>query len=558
MSSRTASDFVTQAAMDNPKYPPVSLDKAIETAFDFAERIWRTPCHGTFVDHGVDHAFNDLRKARLLLEEVLAPFPSKKLSSLERCVLAMAALFHDIGMQWNNFAPASEKLPLADCRTRHVEKGMQMLAWALRGGNESVPTLAREKEFHDLFGYAGLVGFAHSGRQGWDKLVNDRVADDDWGPEGYPLRLKLLAAAFRLADEVDNSYNRITEFNRLCGETLDDETLAHWCACHFIHDVRIKTEGYDVVIDVSPRLPLSDPDSDADILSLLEEFRFRRMRDEEKLVRPFLGVEGRDLHAIQVRGGEAKRVEIESMPRRVRDYLHKWLETRDAERRASQPTVHAIELLSGSEHLNVARKELETADGAGRISKVGHFALRSGYHCDRYYYLDQLLGASSVDDAIVMGLKEHYCDREFTLVLGIGTTGSMLGARVAAALGVRFQYTATSTGYSGGGARSAPTAYERGIRLFPKERVLIIEDLMGYGTSLAEAVFRLRDSKYPPEYIAAFCLIVTTEAPANDEILKDIEIRALHHSRAVQYWPADDQGSCQVCRDGGTIAIMDE
>lgn len=551
MAERSADDFVKQAEMDNPIQPPLHLDRMIREAYAFAEKVWRNAAHDDFVDHGVDHAYNDLRKAFRILRVVLAPHGvNERLSNLERAVLACAALFHDIGMQWSLFAPHAERLSLEHARRDHIPNGRRLLEWSMRGENDSVPSLMHVPEFHSTYGYAMLVGLSHSGETEWKSLTESTPPGDDWGPQDTKLRLKLLAAAFRLADEIDNSHDRIISPERLLGENLDADTCAHWCACNYIRDVRVGPPGAGLVIDVVPRVPLSSPDDASYIIELLEDYRLRRMREEAKRVAPFLRVGDSPKVLWEVRRTDSFLEEIDALPERVRALIESRRADRAAQERLARPEQVVVQPVELNETLQAARDILRKEHGGGdRLSRSQHIALRSGYHCNRYYFFDQFLGDTEFLEVLTRGLVEYYQEKGITLVVGVGTAGTLIAAALSAKLGARLSYTFAQVREAPRTATAAHSELDVEVDVMAGDVVLVVDDIIGMGTALTDVVFRLRGVAGAELSITAFALLRTARQPAQEDELADVETLALHEASGVEYWNEGADRRCEMCRE---------
>jgi orotate phosphoribosyltransferase len=130
-------------------------------------------------------------------------------------------------------------------------------------------------------------------------------------------------------------------------------------------------------------------------------------------------------------------------------------------------------------------ERLFTAAGAYR---EGHFKLKSGRHADRYVEKFQVLQWPN----IVGELCRLIADRAWQpggaplvdVVIGPTTGGVILAYEVARQLGVRGIFAEHVTGPDDQPRR----ALRRGFRIEPNERVLLVDDVVTTGASLAEMV----------------------------------------------------------------------
>jgi orotate phosphoribosyltransferase len=541
--NRTYEQFLRQAAITESHFAgALNFREFIRAAYEYAELIWENPMHFDFVDHGIEHAFHG---------------KVDQLSNLERAVLTVAALIHDTGMQWDKYVPPNERMGPEQARKRHVQIGMQLLELSVTGENPSIPSLAGYPGYHSLFGYAGRIGFAHSGEDTWAWIVEQPI--DDWGLDGQSLRFKLLSGALRLADEIDNGSSRIKEFQRLFGSALDDDTLAHWAACYYIEDVRVASAATGLLIEVHPRVPESSTaDEASDILFLVDEYRIRRMEEECRRVTPFLRTRNTTAPLAEPRRVSPRKTLVSAPPERLRVLIRKKRAERVAQQVGASESQHVTIIAERDDHLRAACHEMQKAEAAGTLYSTRHVALRSGWHCSRYYQFARLLGEGPYLDLVTRGASSIYDSENFTYIIGIGTAGAQLASRLALNLGARFAYTFDLVSAAAEpGLRSGHTLYETEVELEPNSRMLIVDDIVGKGSSLAETITRIRSFANPPVYLRALCLISTGDAAEFSELAVKPPLDALMRVSGVDYWREGDDGYCSVCRLQGSIVIRE-
>ncbi|MFO7654252.1 MAG: orotate phosphoribosyltransferase [Candidatus Krumholzibacteriia bacterium] len=109
----------------------------------------------------------------------------------------------------------------------------------------------------------------------------------------------------------------------------------------------------------------------------------------------------------------------------------------------------------------------------------GHFLLSSGRHSDRYFQCARLLQfpelARELGAAIARRLESVTCDLVVSPALG----GILIGHEVARAAGRRFVFTERQDGVM---------TLRRGFAIEPKEKVLVVEDVVTRGTSVREVM----------------------------------------------------------------------
>jgi orotate phosphoribosyltransferase len=192
---------------------------------------------------------------------------------------------------------------------------------------------------------------------------------------------------------------------------------------------------------------------------------------------------------------------------------------------------------------------MRRAGAAGTLFSARHVALRTGWHCSRYYQFSRLLGEGEFLDNLAAGLSALYGNDKFTYLVGIGTAGAQIASRLSLLLGTRFSYTfAAGTAAAEPGLRSGTTEYERELSPPPAARVLIVDDIVGKGTALAEIVARLEQDVNKPVLLQAFSLIATGDASELASIGEEVELQALAIATEVEYWPEGDDAFCDMCR----------
>jgi tetratricopeptide (TPR) repeat protein len=201
-----------------------------------AETLWKKPLLRHYTFHGIDHS-----ERVITLLERLVDVAECTLTADEAYVLVSAALLHDVGMQDERFYEreciraryTKEEIREAQVsdsvRDRVIRESHHLIA------EERIkqPTIAGVME-SELLGYVALVTRAHTG-PGVDSCV-------DTTKGGQPMRLRLLAALLRLADELDCDFRRV-DLDELDQCVLNAESKAHWWKCHCVDSVDIESDG---------------------------------------------------------------------------------------------------------------------------------------------------------------------------------------------------------------------------------------------------------------------------------------------------------------------------
>jgi len=179
--------------------------------------------HPGFTDHTIGHSKRVIEYLGDLIEQGEINPP---ISAEEVCVLIAAAYTHDIGMQ------DRRKHKLEEIRERH-----HILSGDI---DREVGRTTSNQDLH--FGYVPFDGF-------WSMtavVAEGHRKVDLWSPEyesvpasRQTIRLRLLAALIRLADELDVDQRRapmlMTDL-----QNYPPETLIHWFKSHYVSGIEIK------------------------------------------------------------------------------------------------------------------------------------------------------------------------------------------------------------------------------------------------------------------------------------------------------------------------------
>ena len=125
--------------------------------------------------------------------------------------------------------------------------------------------------------------------------------------------------------------------------------------------------------------------------------------------------------------------------------------------------------LSESEVLSALRE-------AGAIL-TGHFQLTSGRHSDTYVQCARVLEDPRLTTELGRAIAAKFEGRAIDVVASPAVGGIIIGFAVAQALGLRFIFSERQHGQM---------VFRRGFELAPGERVLIVEDVVTTGGSVAE------------------------------------------------------------------------
>ena len=150
----------------------------------------------------------------------------------------------------------------------------------------------------------------------------------------------------------------------------------------------------------------------------------------------------------------------------------------------------------------------ELFEVAGALRR-GHFVLKSGRHSDRYLEKFAVLQYPTLAVEIGRRLAHTLIDRDPTMVVGPTTGGALLAAETArqleAALG------RTVRGVFAEPMERGARALRRGWPVDPDERVVLVDDILTTGASLAETVSAVRAAGAVP--LAAAVIVDRSTGP---------------------------------------------
>lgn len=172
---------------------------------------------------------------------------------------------------------------------------------------------------------------------------------------------------------------------------------------------------------------------------------------------------------------------------------------------------------------------LAALQDAGAILS-GHFRLTSGRHSDRYVQCARVLEDPALVTRLARALVERIGERQVDLVASPAVGGIIIGFAVAQALGVKFIFSERE-----GGAMT----FRRGFKVPEGARVLVVEDVVTTGGSVAEVIEQVRAAG---GVVVAAASLIDRGGPR----AFDVDLVPLLRLE-VESW---DAGDCGLCADG--------
>lgn len=134
--------------------------------------------------------------------------------------------------------------------------------------------------------------------------------------------------------------------------------------------------------------------------------------------------------------------------------------------------------------MNSAEKIFEQA---GAILR-GHFLLASGRHSPVYWEKFQVLQFPKYTEELCGMIASHFRQQNIQLVAGPTTGGVILAFETARQLGVRGIFAEKPVLSKAEGEGGQGRIFRRGFNINPRERVLIVDDILTTGSSVREVI----------------------------------------------------------------------
>jgi len=158
---------------------------------------------------------------------------------------------------------------------------------------------------------------------------------------------------------------------------------------------------------------------------------------------------------------------------------------------------------------------------------TGHFRLTSGRHSDRYVQCARVLEDPALVTRLAHAMVERLGERQVDLVASPAVGGIVIGFAVAQALGVKFIFSERQDG---------KMTLRRGFEVPEGARVLVVEDVVTTGGSVAEVIELVRGAGGSPVAVAS---LIDRGGPK----AFDIELLPLLQLQ-VESWEAESCGLC--------------
>ncbi len=215
--------------MDIERKVSGKLRNCLNSIKDATAEIWRKPILTHYTNHDLEHSKNIVD----LLNKILETAPDDLLNEHESFVLLASAYLHDIGMQCTLALddPNKTSFSLEDkerIRNYHHKCSKQLIYDNIN--NSRIP-LGLE-QCKDYVPFIVDVVESHS-----SKVKIDEIEDTSFKHED--MKLKLLSALLKLADELDRDFSRVN-INELQLWNIPPDSKFHWWTHHYTQSIQIK------------------------------------------------------------------------------------------------------------------------------------------------------------------------------------------------------------------------------------------------------------------------------------------------------------------------------
>ncbi|HEY5467811.1 MAG TPA: orotate phosphoribosyltransferase [Coriobacteriia bacterium] len=161
---------------------------------------------------------------------------------------------------------------------------------------------------------------------------------------------------------------------------------------------------------------------------------------------------------------------------------------------------------------------------------TGHFRLTSGRHSDRYVQCARVLEDPALVTRLAHAMVDRLGERRVDLVASPAVGGIVIGFAVAQALGVKFIFSERQDG---------KMIFRRAFEVPQGARVLVVEDVVTTGGSVAEVIELVREAGGSPVAVAS---LIDRGGPK----AFDVELFPLLRLK-VESWEA---ATCSLCQSG--------
>ncbi len=279
----------------------IDANEIITDTWQFAEDIWREVKDTSFTDHSLKHSMR-------IIEFFFDLDGIFHWSNYSKTVFIIAALIHDIGMQYkywcgkeickitkDNEDEFPNVLEISDdeIRRRHCELGFKFIYYQIFNEKKMsfMYNIFKDSKYKNIIFQAMYIAFSHSSNsQYFDEFKTDLQTWKSLGDRDLNYSPILLACVLRLCDEFDCSYLRIRR-ERIESPELDEYGFCQWLTCLYIQKSKLlikDTISKNIELYITWQAPKNDFIENKIILNFLITNRLIKINSEIEKIRSFL------------------------------------------------------------------------------------------------------------------------------------------------------------------------------------------------------------------------------------------------------------------------------
>lgn len=176
--------------------------------------------------------------------------------------------------------------------------------------------------------------------------------------------------------------------------------------------------------------------------------------------------------------------------------------------------------------------DLVTALSERGAVRDGHFRLSSGRHSGRFVQKFRILESPPLVEAVARAIADAFREAGVTVVVSAAVGGIVLGYEVARQLGTNAIFVEKENGVA---------TLRRGFELGPRDRVLIVEDVVTTGMSVREVIDVVRAAGAQPVGVGVIVARGAVDFGVPTHALIDMPIESY------------DETECPQCKAGEPI-----
>jgi orotate phosphoribosyltransferase-like protein len=546
----------------------ISAECILTDSWEFAQNIWGNTKDTSFTDHGINHTIRIIK----LFQQFSKIF---NLDNYSICVFGIAALIHDIGMQYkywctdelyrlnkegNEIFPNIHSIDDPAVRLRHCEFGFELIYHQIHNTENTsfIWNLCTDKNYKDILYQAMYIAFAHSSNNKYFEEMRTDV--EKWtrysdNINGYSPRL--LACLLRICDELDCSIDRI-DSNRLPASELNDYGYSQWLTCYFIHSSTLiipeETKFYPY-IEIQWQAPEGSTQLEREIIrNFLLTNRILKINAEILKVKNFLqetNEKGASFFSnLEIRQLDDKPIpsQMITIEKRKKSLMLEYTDKQENSINNTRQDAFINDNLP--KELEISKKEIQ-----GKINKwffqnidPKHYVLETSDHTNIFLNCRTLISNQELLREIGLFIAKYFAfmNQPIDCVLAVGTSAIPIAVNFQIHSGCKSTFTMSSAKEVNQYNHEEYFSSEIVPLIWESKNILIIDDIISIGDVTSTIVDNYLQSKNI-EKIFHFALFRL----GSRQIIKSPKITQylwLSHIQWVYYWrDGVDTGPCKLC-----------